>query len=83
MMRKAYHGKTGSPDIVSDKATLNVNGDELKNKVSTMAAGKGHASWWIRDDRTGIFYPKGQEKVIEDVPPLEERKESGSINWFD
>ncbi|KZV57925.1 hypothetical protein F511_12531 [Dorcoceras hygrometricum] len=81
IMRKAYHGKTGSPELVSDTAKLNINGVELKNNVPE-PAGKDDASWWIRDDRTGIFYPKGQEKVIEDVPTLGEGKEFGSINWF-
>lgn len=38
-------------------------------------------SWWVPDDRTGIFYPKGQEKVIEDVPSAAGR-DFGAVNWF-
>ncbi|WOK94419.1 hypothetical protein Cni_G03121 [Canna indica] len=25
-------------------------------------------SWWVPDPRTGIYYPKGHEWVMEDVP---------------
>ncbi|GFP90032.1 hypothetical protein PHJA_001147000 [Phtheirospermum japonicum] len=76
MLRKAYHRKSGSPpELASD--TTKLNGEEVKQ---TRAA--GDATWWVRDDRTGIYYPKGQEKVMEDVPQGA-GKEYGTINWFD
>ncbi|CAA0816507.1 Unknown protein [Striga hermonthica] len=79
MLRKAYHrksGSPGSPDTLSD--TVKVNGEEVKQTRPS----SGEATWWVRDDRTGLFYPKGQEKVIEDVPQGA-GKEIGTINWFD
>ncbi|KAI3455184.1 hypothetical protein Pfo_011847 [Paulownia fortunei] len=79
MLRKAYHRKSGSPDMASD--TVKLNGEEAKHKTAA-AAVNGDATWWIRDDRTGIYYPKGQEKVIEDVPQGA-AKDFGTINWFD
>ncbi|KAL7099508.1 hypothetical protein ACP275_09G088300 [Erythranthe tilingii] len=84
MLRKAYHKKSGSPDMVSD--TVKLNGEEVKQKatvsIAGAGAGNGDGTWWVRDDRTGIYYPKGQEKVIEDVPQGA-GKDFGAVNWFD
>ncbi|PIN16194.1 hypothetical protein CDL12_11164 [Handroanthus impetiginosus] len=83
MLWKAYHRKNGCPDMASD--TMKLNGEEVKHSRATIGGGGGvndDATWWVRDDRTGIYYPKGQEKVIEDVPP-EAGKNFGTINWFD
>ncbi|KAG8379616.1 hypothetical protein BUALT_Bualt07G0107300 [Buddleja alternifolia] len=80
MLRKAYHRKSGSPDMISD--TMKLNGEEVKHKSTTSTAGNGDANWWVRDDRTRIYYPKGHEKVIEDVPQGA-GKDFGAINWFD
>ncbi|KAL8123145.1 hypothetical protein AgCh_011221 [Apium graveolens] len=66
MFRKAYHRKSG--DKVSD-------GLKMKEERK-----KNDGNWWIRDDRTGILYPKGQEKVMENVP-LEAGKDFG-VNWL-
>ncbi|WOG99328.1 hypothetical protein DCAR_0518676 [Daucus carota subsp. sativus] len=66
MLRKAYHRKSG--EKVSDGLK--------KNEDRKMKDG----NWWIRDDRTGIFYPKGQEKVMEDVP-LHAGRDFG-VNWL-
>lgn len=81
MLRKAYHRKSGSPDMVSD--TVKLNGEEVKHKAAMGGAtSNGDDSWWVRDDRTGIFYPKGQEKVIQDVPKGA-AEDCGTVNWFD
>lgn len=83
MLRKAYHRKSGSPEMVSDSVKL--NGEEANHTRVAAAAsggGSGDATWWVRDDRTGIFYPKGQEKVLEGVPQGA-AKDLGTINWFD
>lgn len=75
LLRKAYHGKnTSSADITSDATKR--NGEELKMG----SIGNQDGGWWIRDDRTGIYYPKGQEKVIEDVP-RQAGKDFG-VNWL-
>uniref|UniRef100_A0A803QNJ0 Late embryogenesis abundant protein n=1 Tax=Cannabis sativa TaxID=3483 RepID=A0A803QNJ0_CANSA len=39
---------------------------------------KNDGNEWIPDVRTGIYYPKGHEKVMEDVPP----KAGKDINWM-
>ncbi|CAK9163217.1 unnamed protein product [Ilex paraguariensis] len=75
MLRKAYHRKSNSTDMISD--TVKVNGEEVKTKT---AAGDHGGSWWIPDDRTGIYCPKGQEKVLADVP-LGAGKDSG-VHYF-
>ncbi|KAL3631763.1 hypothetical protein CASFOL_024747 [Castilleja foliolosa] len=80
MLRKAYHRKSGSPEMVSD--TMKAKGEEVKQTKAATTTGNGDATWWVRDDRTGIYYPKGQEWVIEDVPQGA-GKEHGTINWFD
>ncbi|KAA8542027.1 hypothetical protein F0562_023179 [Nyssa sinensis] len=74
MLRKAYHRKSSSPDIGD---TFKLNGEEVKNKG---IAGDRDNSWWVPDDRTGIYYPKGQEKIMVDVPPGA-GKDFG-VNWF-
>ncbi|XAR50427.1 hypothetical protein NMG60_11004753 [Bertholletia excelsa] len=76
MLRKAsYHKKSG--DNISDAFKL--NGEEPKNK-SMVVAGEHRDGDWIPDHRTGIYYPKGHEKVMEDVP-VGAGWDFG-INWF-
>ncbi|KAH7858910.1 hypothetical protein Vadar_029262 [Vaccinium darrowii] len=78
MLRKAYH-KKGS---CGDHATTKLNGEEVKNK-SLVAGDSGRADGdcsWVPDHRTGIYYPKGQEKVIEDVPAGAGK--DFRVNWF-
>ncbi|PSR96811.1 Actin cytoskeleton-regulatory complex protein [Actinidia chinensis var. chinensis] len=76
MLRKAYHKKGSCADVVSDAVKL--NGEEVKNK--NLAGDHRDGDWWVPDHRTGIYYPKGQEKVIENVP-LGAGKDF-RINWF-
>ncbi|CAN4098460.1 unnamed protein product [Withania somnifera] len=78
ILRKAYHRKSTSPDMITDTVKLNGE-DQVKNSMGVM---KNHEdTWWVPDDRTGIFYPKGQEKVLEDVPSAG-GKDFRAINWF-
>ncbi|CAI9113798.1 OLC1v1014478C1 [Oldenlandia corymbosa var. corymbosa] len=79
MLRKAFHRKSGSPDMITDTAKL--NGEEVKNSRCGFPANYQEGSWWVPDDRTGIFYPKGQEKVMENVP-TGAAKDIEPINWF-
>ena len=37
---------------------------------------EGNCSW-VPHERTGIYYPKGHEKVFDDVPPID-----FEVNWF-
>ncbi|XP_057464373.1 uncharacterized protein LOC130754220 [Actinidia eriantha] len=76
MLRKAYHKKGSYADVVSDAAKL--NSEEMKTK--SLVGDYRDSNWWVPDHRTGIYYPKGQEKVIEDVPLRAEK--DFRINWF-
>ncbi|GLJ43727.1 hypothetical protein SUGI_0910460 [Cryptomeria japonica] len=38
-----------------------------KEKGRGVEGGGGGASWWVPHPKTGIFYPKGQRKWIDDV----------------
>ncbi|PWA33918.1 ACT domain-containing protein [Artemisia annua] len=73
-LRKAYHKKSGGSDT-----TTRLNHDEAKNKnLHTKSAQETDV--WIPDSRTGIYYPKGQEKVIEGVPA--HAAKDYTVNWF-
>lgn len=73
-LRKAYHRKSGGSDTTS-----RLNHDEAKNSnVCNGSPPETHV--WIPDSHTGIFYPKGQEKVIEGVPS--HAAKDYTVNWF-
>ncbi|KAI3766129.1 hypothetical protein L2E82_16179 [Cichorium intybus] len=72
-LRKAYHRKSGCAD------TIKPNHDEAKNK-NLCSGSPPDANIWVPDGRTGIYYPKGQEKVIEDVPS--HAAKDYNVNWF-
>lgn len=73
MIRKAYHRKSSPPDSIREM--VKIEAEEVKSRS------QGEASCsWVPHERTGIYYPKGQEKVIEDVPSGV-AKDIG-INWF-
>ncbi|EEF43002.1 conserved hypothetical protein [Ricinus communis] len=55
---------------------MKMDAEEVKKKRNT-----GEGNCWIPDERTGIYYPKGQEKVMESIPP-KAAKDLGAINWF-
>ncbi|XP_022716540.1 uncharacterized protein LOC111275423 [Durio zibethinus] len=74
-IRKHYSKGNSCADTIRD--SMKVEAEEVKKK--SMAANHD-GSCWVPHDRTGIYYPKGQEKVMEDVP-AEAVKETG-INWF-
>lgn len=85
MLRKAFHRKSSSPDMITSD-TAKLNGEEVKNGGSSSGSAvmtnyHEGSSWWVPDDRTGIFYPKGQEKVMENVP-AGAAKDVEAINWF-
>jgi hypothetical protein len=77
MFRKTFHKKSSSPDMIRD--TMKLEGEEVK-KTSHDIGHSDSTYVWIPHDRTGIYYPKGQEKVMEDVPPAAV-KDVG-VNWF-
>ncbi|KAB8392274.1 hypothetical protein FH972_024790 [Carpinus fangiana] len=66
MGRKTFHKKGSSPDMVREG--MKFEGEEVKKKSHDIGdVDCNHV--WVPHERTGIYYPKGQEKVMEDVPP--------------
>lgn len=40
----------------------------MQGKKQLVHGAAADASWWVPHPRTGIYYPKGHEGVMEDVP---------------
>lgn len=59
--------------------TVRLDG-EGGGKDKGRADGVGDSNPWVPHEITGIYYPKGQEKVIEDIPPGAS-KDVG-VNWL-
>lgn len=86
MLRKSIHKKSASHDIVRETSKTDAcAGEEMKTMRGFSVAGEtsSSASSWVPHEGTGIYYPKGQEKVMQDVPP----PPAGShvdelVNWF-
>lgn len=68
--QKTYHSKSSSFDKARklDK--------EEANRVR-----ENSGNCWVRDARTGIYYPKGQEKVMDGIPATSGKDTSG-VHWF-
>lgn len=43
--------------------------------------GENGSNWWVRDGRTGIYYPMGQEKVMDGIPTAA-GKDISAVHWF-
>uniref|UniRef100_A0A1J3ER00 Uncharacterized protein n=1 Tax=Noccaea caerulescens TaxID=107243 RepID=A0A1J3ER00_NOCCA len=88
MLRKSIHKKSASHDIMRETAKTDGAGvgEEMKTMRGFSVAGEtssSSGSSWVPHEGTGIYYPKGQEKVMQDVPP----PPAGShvddlVNWF-
>ncbi|KAI4326229.1 hypothetical protein MLD38_031562 [Melastoma candidum] len=68
MTRKSYHRKS-----TTDATRLDVEAAKDRGGVV------GDSTTWVPHETTGIYHPKGQAKVIEDVP-LRAAKDVG-VNW--
>ncbi|KAJ7961221.1 Late embryogenesis abundant protein [Quillaja saponaria] len=77
LARKTFHKKSSSADTIRE--TMKLESEEVRNMGST-TAGDNDNSVWVPHERTGIYYPKGQEKVMQDVPSGA-GKDAG-VNWF-
>ncbi|XP_062109792.1 uncharacterized protein LOC133821630 [Humulus lupulus] len=65
------------------KSTIRETMKMEKEEVNNVRHNKGEQSkkdgnLWVPDVRTGIYYPKGHEKVMEDIPP----KDWKDMNWM-
>lgn len=88
MLRKSIHKKSASQDIVretvrSDGASVREAEMKTMRGFSVATTSTSSESSWVPHETTGIYYPKGQEKVMQDVPP----PPAGShvdelVNWF-
>ncbi|XP_039137333.1 uncharacterized protein LOC120274860 [Dioscorea cayenensis subsp. rotundata] len=42
--------------------------NEVKEKEKGRGSSESGGGWWMPDPRTGIYYPKGCERVMDDIP---------------
>ncbi|XP_030963215.1 uncharacterized protein LOC115984348 [Quercus lobata] len=73
--RKTYHKKSCSPDMIRESKKMEGEEGESKRHM-----GESDVHVWIPHERTGIYCPKGQEKVIDDVPAVAGK--DFQVNWF-
>ncbi|EXC37568.1 hypothetical protein L484_001357 [Morus notabilis] len=77
--RKAYH-KNYPAEMMRE--TVKLEAEEVKSKsVRSENSTFGSNLLWVPHEKTGIYYPKGHEKVMEDIPP-NAGKDAITINWF-
>lgn len=76
MIRKTYHKKSSAGTI---RETMKVDDEEVRNNKSHV--GETDSNCWVPHERTGIYYPKGQEKVVDGIPPAA-GKDVDVVNWF-
>ncbi|KAL0731708.1 hypothetical protein Bca4012_027802 [Brassica carinata] len=89
MLRKTIHNKSVSHDIVRETVKTDgtsVGEAEMKTMRGFSVARETKSSSessWVPHKATGIYYPKGQEKVIQDVPPPPAGSQVEELsNWF-
>ncbi|KAJ6892730.1 hypothetical protein NC651_025824 [Populus alba x Populus x berolinensis] len=75
-IRKTYHKKSSAGTI---RETMKVDDEEVRNNKSHV--GETDSNCWVPHERTGIYYPKGQEKVVDGIPPAA-GKDVDVVNWF-
>lgn len=80
MFRKAYHKRSSSTSSDMIRETVKLETGEVKNNNSSVGESDDNIYVWVPHERTGIYYPKGQEKVMEDVPSV--AKKDFGVNWF-
>ncbi|XP_020210464.1 uncharacterized protein LOC109795389 isoform X1 [Cajanus cajan] len=60
--RAAKRAKSGLSKFSGTAAAENSGGVKSGGKI------EGSSDWWVPHPRTGIYFPKGHEWVMEDVP---------------
>ncbi|TYK16491.1 uncharacterized protein E5676_scaffold21G002970 [Cucumis melo var. makuwa] len=75
--RKGFHRKSSSPDMMRER--VETESKELKSNQSHVG---GEATPWVLDGRTGIYYPKGHEKVLDGIPDGGGATVNTQVNWF-
>ncbi|KAK4278731.1 hypothetical protein QN277_016536 [Acacia crassicarpa] len=75
VIRKSFHTKN-SPTGTAKKMEM----EEPMKKKQHMEGNDDNALTWVPHEKTGIYYPKGQEKIMEDVPHHAGR--DVGVNWF-
>ncbi|CAI0436362.1 unnamed protein product [Linum tenue] len=81
MVRKGYHKKSSSAagDTVSGRETPAAAKVESDQSKLGSDGGGGYCSW-VPDEKTGIYYPKGQEKVMQEIPAGAGR--DVDVHWY-
>ncbi|CAN0900954.1 hypothetical protein LINGRAHAP2_LOCUS21126 [Linum grandiflorum] len=75
VVRKGYHKKS-SGDTLSgrEKAAKAESTEDARSRG-------GCSSCWVPHDKTGIYYPKGQEDVMEGIP-VGAAKYADEVHWY-
>ncbi|CAN1149515.1 hypothetical protein LINPERHAP2_LOCUS17067 [Linum perenne] len=73
MVRKGYHKKSSGDTFSSREKAAKAEAED--------ATSKGSCSCWVPDEKTGIYYPKGQEKVMEGIP-VGAAKYVDEVHWY-
>lgn len=76
--RGAKRAKSG---LSKFSATARASAAESSGEISKSGGGRVEDSaWWVPHPRTGIYFPKGHEWVMEDVP--EDAARLNQTFWF-
>ncbi|CAI0472077.1 unnamed protein product [Linum tenue] len=75
---RRHFSVTSSRTFVGKWRRSGGGGGVAKEEESRAAAAA--AGWWVPDPRTGIYFPRGQEWVMEDVP--EDAASLGRSFWL-
>lgn len=77
----------GSSAADTKREGMRMEAEEVKDKSQNTSGGGGDTltnncndNLWVPHQRTGIYYPKGQEKIMQDVPPKDAK--DMPVNWF-
>ncbi|XP_028758827.1 uncharacterized protein LOC114717797 [Neltuma alba] len=79
LARKSFHTKNSPSGTVFETKKMEMEEPIMKNK-NNMKRNDDNALTWVPHKKTGIYYPKGQEKIMENVPHHAGRDEG--VNWF-
>ncbi|KAJ8756367.1 hypothetical protein K2173_025179 [Erythroxylum novogranatense] len=73
-------GRSRCQEHLQEEFTYFSSKSSLTENFSISQIGEVEGNCWVPDERTGIYYPKGLEKVMEGIPPAA-GKDIG-VNWF-
>ncbi|GLT60066.1 hypothetical protein SLA2020_328520 [Shorea laevis] len=66
MRKRDYHKRSSRADTVRESSKLEREEANYNKNKGSLA--ENDSSSWVPHERTRIYYPKGQEKVMDDIP---------------